>query len=47
MAAKSSEKLVAQTEEDIEDIRWVNPKDLSAYTSQTYPSIVDVLNFAE
>lgn len=46
MKGKSSEKLEAQTEEDIEQIKWVKREDLPLYAKNTYPSILDVLAFA-
>jgi len=47
MKAKSSEKLVAQTEEDIIEIRWVKKDELLLYSKMTYPSILDVLAFVK
>ncbi|MFV0604980.1 MAG: NUDIX hydrolase [Niabella sp.] len=43
MKGKSIDKLVAQTEEDIEEIRWVKKEELPQYYAKAYPSIVDVL----
>ena len=37
------QKLVPQTEEDIEKAVWVKQKDLESYFSGAYPAIVDVL----
>lgn len=45
MKGNSNKPLTAQTEEDITDIRWVNKADLSAYTSNTFPTIIEVLGF--
>lgn len=47
MTAKSHDKLVAQTEEDISDIKWVKKEELVLYAKMTYPSILDVLEFAK
>lgn len=46
MKSDSSQKLVGQSEEDIEKIKWVKPGDLPEYAKSTYPSILDVLAFA-
>lgn len=46
MKASSSNKLVPQTEEQIEDLRWVNPSDLHPYLQDTYPNIKQVLDKA-
>ncbi len=46
MRGNSAEQLVAQTEEDIHEIKWVKKEDLPLYTHLTYPSILDVLAFA-
>lgn len=35
--------LVPQTEEDIEEIRWVKPTDISHYTSNMHKNIVQVI----
>jgi 8-oxo-dGTP pyrophosphatase MutT (NUDIX family) len=43
MKGKSEEKLVAQTEEDITDIRWIKQKDLKKYTQNTFATIIEVL----
>lgn len=45
MKGSSSEKLIAQTEEDITDIKWVKKEELSLYGKMTFPSILDVLGF--
>ena len=34
---------VLQTEEDIEDSKWIKQTDFSLFKSQSYPSIVDVI----
>jgi hypothetical protein len=43
MKAKSGQFLVPQAEEDIHEIKWVTPEELDSYLSNTFPSIVDVL----
>ena len=35
---------VPQQEEDIEDIRWVAPKDMGIYLQHTYKNIIDIIN---
>lgn len=35
--------LIPQAEEDIHDIRWVNPVELNEYMKNTFPSVIDVL----
>lgn len=37
---------VPQTVEDITDIRWIPPSELSVVTNDTYPSVLDVLKYA-
>lgn len=44
MQAQSEEPLVPQTEEDIQDIRWVLPKDAGLLLQAAYPSIQEVVN---
>ena len=43
MKTTGEQKLVPQTEEAITDIKWVKPADLKKYLSNTYPSVVEVL----
>ncbi len=43
MSAKGSQPLIPQTEEDIQEIKWVAVKDIPSYLSATYPSVADVL----
>lgn len=43
MHAPGVQALKPQTEEDITEIKWVPVQELNAYTSQTYPSVKDVL----
>jgi 8-oxo-dGTP pyrophosphatase MutT (NUDIX family) len=35
--------LIPQAEEDIHDIRWVNPVELNEYMKNSFPSVIDVL----
>ncbi|HEX6916114.1 MAG TPA: NUDIX domain-containing protein [Chitinophagaceae bacterium] len=44
MRGDSSDRLVPQTEEDIEDIRWVARGELSPYLEQSYPNIIHIVN---
>jgi 8-oxo-dGTP pyrophosphatase MutT (NUDIX family) len=46
MKASSSNKLVPQTEEQIEDLKWVNPAELQPYLKNTYTNIRQVLDKA-
>lgn len=43
MKTAGGQKLIPQTAEGIEEIRWVKPTDLEKYYSECYPSVVDVL----
>lgn len=43
MKASSSDKLVPQTEEDIQEIRWVSPSELGPYMENTYSNIILIL----
>ncbi len=43
MKAKGLQKLKAQKEEGITDVRWFRPNDIDAIASNTFPSIMDVL----
>jgi len=43
MTCPSNQKLVPQTEEDINEIKWVATKDINDPLSNTYPSIKDIL----
>lgn len=47
MKGKSTEKLVPQADEDIQQIKWVRPEELPLYAKMTYPSILDVLSFVK
>ncbi len=42
MISSSAEKLVPQTEEDIEQIIWANHKEVSTLLLKSYPSIIEV-----
>jgi 8-oxo-dGTP pyrophosphatase MutT (NUDIX family) len=44
MGVSGAQTLSPQTEEDIQEIRWVNPNELVTYRKNTYPSIVDVID---
>lgn len=43
MTCPAAQNLVAQTEEDITDIKWVATKDIKEPIANTYPSIKDIL----
>jgi hypothetical protein len=43
MTCSSKQKLVPQTEENIDQIKWVATKDISEPLNNTYPSIKDIL----
>jgi 8-oxo-dGTP pyrophosphatase MutT (NUDIX family) len=43
MKGDSSQPLIPQQEEDINEIRWAKAKDLDTILSNTFPSIVDVV----
>jgi|AntRauTorcE11897_2_1112592.scaffolds.fasta_scaffold37254_2 8-oxo-dGTP pyrophosphatase MutT (NUDIX family) len=44
MHSSSKEVLVPQTEEDITDIRWIDPKDLAEVRKNVFPNILEVVN---
>lgn len=46
MTVSGDQQLVPQTEEEIEEVRWVNPNTLDEYLGLTYPSVADILNLA-
>jgi 8-oxo-dGTP pyrophosphatase MutT (NUDIX family) len=46
MDAFGNEALVPQLEEQITELKWAGVKGLSAYTGNTFPSIIDVLQAA-
>ncbi|HSC52471.1 MAG TPA: NUDIX domain-containing protein [Phnomibacter sp.] len=43
MKAHSTAALTPQTAEDIHDIKWIAPADFAKVISNTYPSVIDVL----
>ena len=43
MRGSSSEKLVAQSDEDIEEVRWLDAAGVRAMKSDTYPSLLPVI----
>lgn len=43
MKVEGEQNLVAQTEEDIEDIKWVKESELPLYLSNTYNNIIDII----
>lgn len=43
MKVEGDQKLVAQSEEDIEEIRWVKETGLPTYLNNSYPNIVDII----
>jgi len=44
MRGSSSDQLIPQTEEDIQDIKWVHPSELQPFLSNTYSNIILILN---
>jgi ADP-ribose pyrophosphatase YjhB (NUDIX family) len=44
MKGYSTDKLTPQTEEQIDDIKWVNTKDLGLYMQNSYPNIIHILD---
>ena len=43
MRASSNEELTAQSEEDIEEVRWLDSDGLRMMEADTYPSLLPVL----
>ena len=43
MEASSTEALTAQTEEDIEDVRWMDRSEVQTMKADTYPSLLPVI----
>ncbi|NOT52931.1 MAG: NUDIX domain-containing protein [Chitinophagaceae bacterium] len=43
MKVNGEQKLVPQTDEGIDEIKWVKPADLEQYLNHSFPSVVDVL----
>ena len=46
MTASSADQLVPQTDEQIEDIRWVKKDELVPYLQNTYPNIIYIIQKA-
>ncbi len=46
MTSTDRQKLIPQQEEDIMEVRWVNPAELLPYVANTYQAIKDVLKHA-
>jgi 8-oxo-dGTP pyrophosphatase MutT (NUDIX family) len=46
MKGASSDVLVPQTEEDIEEIKWIKPADLEPYLQNSYPNIIHIIKKA-
>lgn len=46
MKASSNNKLIPQTEEEIEDLKWIHPTELQPYLQNSYTNIIQVLNKA-
>lgn len=44
MHAIGTQSLIPQTEEDIEQIEWVDKKDIMEKLQNTYPNIIDIIN---
>ena len=47
MTSTGNGKLVPQAEEDILEVKWVNPSELKPYMSNTYMAIKDVLRLSD
>ena len=47
MHAPDAQQLVPQTEEDIEEIEWVDKKAIPEKLSNSYPNIVEIINKIE
>lgn len=45
MNTNFSGKLIPQTEEDISEVCWINPKQMQEQLNNTYPSIRELLDF--
>lgn len=43
MQVKGKQKLIPQVEEDIHEIKWVDPKDTKLIFPECFPSVVDVI----
>jgi len=46
MKVSGKQKLIPQTEEDIFDIRWVDPNDIHSYLPKSFPLIGDIITAA-
>ena len=44
MEIKSMQPLIPQTEEDIEDIRWVSMIEIDKYLNDSYVNIIEIIN---
>ena len=44
MSIKGNQTLIPQTEEDITDIQWINDTALSKCLSNSYPTIIDIID---
>ena len=44
MSVNGNQQLIPQTEEDIQEIKWVSKAALPEYMAKSYPSVVEVLN---
>jgi 8-oxo-dGTP pyrophosphatase MutT (NUDIX family) len=44
MSIKGNQTLIPQTEEDITDIQWINDTTLSKCLSNSYPTIIDIID---
>jgi hypothetical protein len=47
MMITGEQKLTPQTEEDIFDIKWVDPGDVNSYLPKSFPLITDVIEAAK
>ena len=47
MTYAGNQKPTPQIEEDITEVKWMKPSDISEITKNTYPSIIDVLNWSK
>jgi len=47
MRITGEQKLIPQIEEDISDIKWVDPGDVNSYLSKSFPLISDVIEAAK
>jgi ADP-ribose pyrophosphatase YjhB (NUDIX family) len=46
MKGSSADTLVPQTEEQIEEIKWIKPSEIEPYMQNTYPNIIHIINKA-